>query len=219
MTGIPAGHDAPPAPAAAAAPPQAAGGGAPAASGPNAQPLNLFPQGMEAAAAAAGAGVGAGNLDFLRAHPQFQALRGMVAQQPGILAPMLQELGKQNPHLLATINANQAEFLALLNEPGPEGGFDFGGLMGEGDDEGDDLPDAVQVAVTPDEQAAIERLVALGFDRNTVIQTYFACDKNEEVTANLLCAPCSTLLTLRHALIAFAPSCAVLTSRWSEGAR
>jgi UV excision repair protein RAD23 len=192
MTGIPAGHDAPPAPAAAAAPPQAAGGGAPAASGPNAQPLNLFPQGMEAAAAAAGAGVGAGNLDFLRAHPQFQALRGMVAQQPGILAPMLQELGKQNPHLLATINANQAEFLALLNEPGPEGGFDFGGLMGEGDDEGDDLPDgAVQVAVTPDEQAAIERLVALGFDRNTVIQTYFACDKNEEVTANLLCVPCS----------------------------
>ena len=208
MTGIPAGHDAPPAPAPAAAVPPPAGaaaGAAAAASGPHAQPLNLFPQGLEAAAAAAGAGAGAGNLDFLRTHPQFQALRAMVAQQPGILAPMLQELGKQNPQLLGMINANQAEFLALLNEPGPEGGFDFGGLLGEGDDdgEGDDLPEgAVRVAVTPDEEAAIERLVALGFDRNLVIQTFFACDKNEQITANLLCASLPMALNCLLARIA-----------------
>jgi hypothetical protein len=229
MTGIPAGHDAPPAHAGGAPPAAAAAaGGAPGAAaaaagaGPNAQPLNLFPQGLEAAAAAAGAG-GAGNLDFLRTHPQFQALRAMVAAQPGILAPMLQELGKQNPQLLALINGNQAEFLALLNEPGPEGGFDFGGMEGMlGGEEGEEGEEGgVQVQVTPEEQAAIERLIALGFDRNMVIQTYFACDKNEEVAANLLCVAAyaharACCLCSAHALTRYAARHTGSTSRWSE---
>lgn len=42
-------------------------------------------------------------------HPKFlmQALRHVVQQNPHILQPMLNELGKQNPQLLALINANQ----------------------------------------------------------------------------------------------------------------
>ena len=36
-----------------------------------------------------------------------QALRHVVQQNPHILQPMLNELGKQNPQLLALINANQ----------------------------------------------------------------------------------------------------------------
>jgi hypothetical protein len=31
----------------------------------------------------------------------------------------LQELGKQNPELLTLINANQTEFLRIINEPVP----------------------------------------------------------------------------------------------------
>lgn len=34
---------------------------------------------------------------------------------------MLQELGKQNPHLMQLIQAHQADFLRLINEP-VEGG-------------------------------------------------------------------------------------------------
>lgn len=38
-----------------------------------------------------------------------------------LLQPMLQELGKQNPHLMRLIQEHQADFLRLINEP-VEGG-------------------------------------------------------------------------------------------------
>ncbi|XP_037491959.1 ubiquitin receptor RAD23c [Jatropha curcas] len=51
------------------------------------------------------------------AAPWFQALRTMVQANPQILQPMLQELGKQNPHLMRLIQEHQADFLRLINEP------------------------------------------------------------------------------------------------------
>ncbi|KAD4889183.1 hypothetical protein E3N88_21256 [Mikania micrantha] len=91
----------------------ATGSAAPLSGGPNASPLNLFPQEIPAAAA----GGNLGSLDFLRNNQQFQALRSMVQSNPQILQPMLQELGKQNPQLLGLIQENHAEFLQLINEP------------------------------------------------------------------------------------------------------
>ncbi|KAB2610468.1 ubiquitin receptor RAD23d [Pyrus ussuriensis x Pyrus communis] len=142
--------------------------------GPNANPLDLFPQGLPNM----GANAGAGNLDFLRNSPQFQALRAMVQANPQILQPMLQELGKQNPHLMQLIQAHQADFLRLINEP-VEGGE--GNLL---EQLGAAVPQAV--TVTPEEREAIERLEAMGFDRALVLEVYFACNKNEELAANYL---------------------------------
>ncbi|XP_065867949.1 ubiquitin receptor RAD23b-like isoform X2 [Euphorbia lathyris] len=149
---------------------------APVSGAPNTSPLNMFPQ--EALSASAGGGEGIGSLDFLRNNSQFQTLRSMVQANPQILQPMLQELGKQNPNLLRMIQEHHTEFLHLLNEPveGSEGD-----LFDQGDAEMHH-----SVHVTPDEQEAIDRLQAMGFDRAHVIEAFLACDRNEELAANYL---------------------------------
>ena len=58
--------------------------------------------------------------------------------------------------------------------------FGEGGMMGEGG--GGDGEQYVQV--TEQEKESIERLVAMGFDRQMAIQAFLACDRNEELAAN-----------------------------------
>ncbi|KZF22571.1 UV excision repair protein Rad23 [Xylona heveae TC161] len=123
----------------------------------------------DAAAAAAG---GMGNLDFLRNNPQFQQLRQVVQNQPQMLEPILQQVGAGNPQLAALIGQNPEQFLQLLSE--------------DIDDDAPLPPGAQAITVTEEEREAIERLCLLGFERDMVIQAYFACDKNEELAANFL---------------------------------
>ncbi|KAF2397116.1 UV excision repair protein Rad23 [Trichodelitschia bisporula] len=173
---------------AAAAPAAAApsgGGGTPApAAAADAEPVNLFEAaaqagqgggrsgGRGATSAASAAATSAGTLDFLRNNPQFQQLRQIVQQQPQMLEPILQQVGAGNPQLAQMIASRPEEFLQLLAE-----------------DHDDDVtlpPGAQAISVTDEEREAIERLCRLGFERDLVIQAYFACDKNEELAANFL---------------------------------
>ncbi|KAI9884072.1 MAG: hypothetical protein M1823_004138 [Watsoniomyces obsoletus] len=125
-----------------------------------------------AAGITGGAGGGLGNLDFLRNNPQFQQLRQVVQQQPHMLEPILQQVGAGNPQLAQLIGQNRDQFLQLLSE--------------DVDDDAPLPPGAQAISVTEDEREAIERLCRLGFERDLVIQAYFACDKNEELAANFL---------------------------------
>jgi UV excision repair protein RAD23 len=115
-----------------------------------------------------------------------------------LLQPFLQQLGASNPELLTLIERNQAEFVQFLQEGasaegGLGGGSDeemeamFGGGQGQGGGEegqmmGEDGSQYVQV--TEQEKESIERLVAMGFDRQMAITAFLACDRNEELAAN-----------------------------------
>ncbi|XP_042444345.1 ubiquitin receptor RAD23b-like isoform X2 [Zingiber officinale] len=142
---------------------------------PNSSPLNMFPQGNSNSEG----GAGGGSLDFLRNNQQFLEFRAMVHANPQILQPMLQELSKQNPQLLRLIQEHHEEFLQLMNEP-------IEGLEGDLFDQPDQDEMPHTISVTPEEQAAMERLEALGFDRARVIEAFLACDRNEELAANYL---------------------------------
>jgi UV excision repair protein RAD23 len=56
-------------------------------------------------------------LQSLRNHPQFDALRRVVQSNPAMLQQVLTQIGQQQPELLEEINANQAIFLHMMNEP------------------------------------------------------------------------------------------------------
>jgi len=181
-------EDRQPAPRAAAPASQAPAASPPAAAATTAttepsgdEPINLFEAAAQAARPAAGAGAGAGlgagadlsgSLDFLRNNPQFQQLRQVVQRQPQMLEVILQQIANGNPQIAQLIASRPEEFLQLLAE--------------DGSDDAALPPGATPISVTEEEREAIERLCRLGFERDLVIQAYFACDKNEELAANFL---------------------------------
>lgn len=115
-------------------------------------------------------------------NPSFMQLRQVVQNNPALLPALLQEIGRVNPELVQLLNAHRQDFYLLLNTPvDPASAAAAGGSGGRGGRGG-----AQQIQVTPEENAAIERLCALGFDKSLVIQAYFACDKNENLAANYL---------------------------------
>lgn len=81
---------------------------------------NGVPEGLQQTAAAAAATHTSSSgepLQALRNHPQFNELRRLVQSNPAMLQQVLAQIGQQQPELLAEINANQALFLQMMNEP------------------------------------------------------------------------------------------------------
>lgn len=139
-------------------------------------------------------------LAFLRDQPQFQQMRAVVQQNPDLLNAVLQQIGNTNPALLQLISQNQEAFVRMLNEPVPPqvGGESarnapstgsLAASLSSDSDESSNLAASLGQAtlqVTPQDKEAIERLKALGFPEDLVVQAYFACEKNENLAANLL---------------------------------
>lgn len=72
---------------------------------------------MPSGASTPGSTGAGGPLQALRDHPQFTALRRLVQSNPQMLQNVLTQIGQQQPELLQEINANQALFLQMMNEP------------------------------------------------------------------------------------------------------
>lgn len=136
-----------------------------------------------------------GQLNFLRELPQFQHMRRTIQQNPSLLPQLLQDLGQSNPQLLQLISSNQEQFISMLNEP-IQGDASQPQAPGQRAEEGEQAPaqavgqaappGMTYVQITPQEKEAIERLKALGFPEQLVIQAFFACEKNENLAANFL---------------------------------
>lgn len=179
MTGIPEGFDAP-----AAAPP-ADGGSAPG--GGVMDPAMLAALQAQMGQQQQGGG---GSLDYLRNDPQFNMLRQVVQARPEMLQPLLEQIGTAHPEVLEVIQANQEEFVRMMNEPVDQAQMaqaqaTLRALQGRGGG-GEDESAGVQISLTPEEAEALERLVSLGFSKNMALEAYLLCDKNEEMAANFL---------------------------------
>ena len=81
---------------------------------PGMQPSSAGSSSPSAASSSSSSG---GTLQALRNHPQFNDLRRLVQSNPQMLQTVLTQIGQQQPELLAEINANQAAFLEMMNEP------------------------------------------------------------------------------------------------------
>ncbi|KIJ68165.1 hypothetical protein HYDPIDRAFT_83715 [Hydnomerulius pinastri MD-312] len=192
MTGIPEhllteSQPRAPAPAAAGGAPQAAAAAAPAPAAAPGQPQNLFQLAQQQQQGSALPAAGAANaidLSTLRSNPQMAQLRELVAQNPALLQPLIQQLAASNPQLAGVLANNPEALMQLLGDAEGEGEeWENAEGLGQG---GAGAGQPVVVNITPEERAAIERLEALGFTRQAVVEAYFACDKNEELAANFL---------------------------------
>lgn len=150
---------------------------------------NLF----EAAAAAAAQGEraegeGVEGAEDMGEDNQMRLLRTALQSNPELIQPLLEQLAASNPQVAALIQQDPEGFIRSFLGSGDDMGFDFEEGEGEGAEgvEGQGEPGTVRIALTEQDESAINRLCELGFDRNLVIQVYMACDKNEEVAADIL---------------------------------
>jgi len=127
----------------------------------------------------------AGNnpLAALAANPNFEQLRQRIVSDPAFYQQFMTQLQQQQPQLHAVIQQNPGAFMNLVLGNGAAGGLGGAGAGAGG--AGGALPQGA-IRVTPEELAAIERLMSLGFPKHKAAEAYFACDKNEELAANFL---------------------------------
>lgn len=116
---------------------------------------------------------------------QLQALRAALASNPELLQPLLEQLSLANPQIASLIQQDPEAFVnTFLN--GDDSGFEIEGAEAAPEGEEGDEPGTIRIPLTEQDQNAINRLCELGFERDLVIQVFLACDKNEEVTADIL---------------------------------
>merc|ERR1719491_1285822 len=192
LTGIPST-------ARAERPPTVGGTGSESSSDAPADPASavlaaLAGSGSEGETGSSAAGTGSNPLAFLRNQEEFQQMKRLLQQNPGMLNALLQNIGQSNPELLQIISQNQEAFIRMINESDDgstsgSAGTGSGGRSGSGRTAAageEHLGESGVIQVSPQDKEAIERLKALGFPEHLVVQAYFACEKNENLAANFL---------------------------------
>jgi UV excision repair protein RAD23 len=108
----------------------------------------------------------------------------MCARDPNKIISILNSMKEKTPHLLTKIRQHEEDFKRLLVSPINQEDLDNFRIFEQRIGPGRRPP---ELRLTREETEAIKRLKDLGnFSQAEVIQAYFACDKNEELTANYL---------------------------------
>lgn len=147
------------------------------------------------AGAGAGAG-GEGDIGGLGDDQQMQLLRAALQSNPELIQPLLEQLAASNPQIASLISQDPEAFVRMFLSGAPGSGNDLGfefedegaggagGATTGGDEEEEE--GTIRIQLSEQDNNAINRLCELGFERDIVIQVYLACDKNEEVAADIL---------------------------------
>jgi UV excision repair protein RAD23 len=112
---------------------------------------------------------------------QLQSMSAMMGLTPEQLRMTAQAISRMPPEELQNYMsmAMQGEGMDMDGMAGMMGG-------GAGGGNGGAPPGAQVLRLSEEEMAAVDRLAGMGFDRSEAAQAYLACDKNEELAANLL---------------------------------
>lgn len=177
LTGIPESLQPPAAPAAAEelAAPAAAGELAAGELAEGAEGAGVHENMFDVAHAAAADG------ELGEEEDRLALLRAAIQSNPEMVQLALQELAATNPQVAQLIEQDPEGFIQTFL--GAQGDDDMAYDYEEGDG-GDD--GVVRIQLTEQDESAVRRLCELGFDRDTVLQVYLACEKNEEVAADVL---------------------------------
>lgn len=150
-------------------------------------------------------------LASLVSQPQFRQLQDLIQQSPHLLSSTIEALASSDPELYNLISDNPDVFVSALNHP-PLSGSRTQSSRSSTTGGGRDLPrppgaqqqapvpasggnaggrqqpvvDQMLVDVSEHDKEAIERLKELGFSEYLAVQAYMACDKDEQLAADLL---------------------------------
>ncbi len=105
---------------------------------------------------------------------QLQQMAAMMGLTPEQLQMTMQAISRMPPEELQNYMN-----MAMQGEEG----LGMAGMMGAGGGGGGG---PTVLRLSEEEMAAVDRLASMGFDRSEAAQAYLACDKNEELAANLL---------------------------------
>jgi UV excision repair protein RAD23 len=134
--------------------------------------------------------------ELMRQSPHFNNLRLLARTNPEMLEQVLTQLP---PQVLEVITSNQEQFLRLLTEDPPAQGGAAPAAPAQGAGGAGGAPVAVAprgpaagatgqrvLNLSTEDQAIINNLVDMGFDKNRVTEAYLLFEKDADMTANYL---------------------------------
>lgn len=139
-------------------------------------------------------------LASLMSHPHFRQIQDHIQQSPHLVSSTIESLAASDPELYSFITDHPDVFVNALNHPPMAGGRTTTATSGRSNRQVDASRQAEEriiaglrqqftqdvPSVSERDLAAVERLKELGFSEDMALQAYMACDRDEQLAADLL---------------------------------